>query len=185
MSPTWVLGSRVLHSYKQASLLLHSYNHEYSYNTSCDTAKAIEKWYRINWRYIIDPNSDLPWSAGSISISSSSGPRSHTRPNPPSLDGIISPSRSQLPIRSTFWRFWHVIRSLSHEAVRRAPEKVLSGSADSDGIESMSIAIRLSRGYCLRCSIRDHYLSGVQSISTGIDKDLGGDRGNFGLGSKL
>ncbi|KAJ0131257.1 Uncharacterized protein HZ326_25640 [Fusarium oxysporum f. sp. albedinis] len=42
--------------------------------------------------------------------------------------------------------FLQVIRSRSHEAVRRAPEKALSGSVDTDGMERISIAIRLSRG---------------------------------------
>jgi hypothetical protein len=56
------------------------------------------------------------------------------------------------------------MRNLSHEAVRRALKKLLSGSADSAGIERISMAIRLRRGYCRRFSMRYHYSKGVQSI---------------------
>ncbi|EWZ79057.1 hypothetical protein FOWG_16775 [Fusarium oxysporum f. sp. lycopersici MN25] len=47
------------------------------------------------------------------------------------------------------------------------PENALSGSADSDGMERISIPIRLSCRYCARCSRRDYHSRGVQSISRG------------------
>lgn len=53
--------------------------------------------------------------------------------------------------------FAHLIRSLSHEHVLRAPEKALSGSDDSGEIESIAMAMRLSRGYLLRCSDAHHH----------------------------
>src|SRR5258708_30944573 len=94
--------------------------------------------------------------------------RSQTGPNPPSPGGTIRPSLIQLPTHSTFSRFWQVIRRRSHEAVRRAPENTLSGSVDSDGMERMSIAIRLSRGNFDRCSGRNHHSTGVHLIANGF-----------------
>jgi hypothetical protein len=59
---------------------------------------------------------------------------------------------------------WH----LSHDIVRRAPEKTRSGSADIAGIERMSMAIFERRGYRCDCSSRSHQVSGEQSIAIGV-----------------
>lgn len=73
---------------------------------------------------------------------------------------MICSSRNQLPIHSTLLMFAHLIRSLSYEHVLRAPEKAFSSSDDSGGMESIVMAMRLSRGYLLRYSDAYHHCSG-------------------------
>ncbi|KAF1985987.1 hypothetical protein K402DRAFT_429950 [Aulographum hederae CBS 113979] len=67
-----------------------------------------------------------------------------------SITTCICPLRAQLPMHSTRFNVAIVIANRSHDNVRRAPEKVLSGSADYGGIERISKAKRLSLGYSLR-----------------------------------
>jgi hypothetical protein len=67
------------------------------------------------------------------------------------------PSRNQLPIHSTFSLFAHLIRSLSHEYVLRAPDKALPGSGDSREMKSIAMAMRPSRGYLLRYPDARHH----------------------------
>lgn len=82
---------------------------------------------------------------------------SQGKPIPLSAEGLICPSRNQLPMHLIFSMLSISNRNLSHLAVRLAPEKLRSGSADSAGIDRISIAIRLSRGYTVRTSSLHHY----------------------------
>ena len=67
-------------------------------------------------------------------------------PSPFLLIGYIRPLRSQLPIYLIISIVAHLSLNLSYEHVLRVPEKVLSASDDSAGIESIVMAMRLSRG---------------------------------------
>ena len=88
-------------------------------------------------------------------------------PTPPLDDGVIMPSRSQLPTHSTFSRFVHIKRWRSHVSVRLPLENTDSASDDSAAIERISIAMWDKGGYALRWSSWHHHLRGEPSIFIG------------------